>query len=204
MFIEVKNSVLFCIILFTIIVSGIIGILLYTSLFKTEDDDIIIDFVTPQKAAQEYGLEKQYFTTQEIVPQMIVSTLGDYSLITQNEDFENPLYWAIVPFPTSYQLGNIYTLNYMATYNTTLEYPIIIDDTFEMFLSATSLARNRQLKLTLLFSLSSFGSDKCLALSTIEIDDLGGDSIYPWTPLQYKSLISQLGPCRKGGFLTSN
>lgn len=200
----IKNSVLFCLIIFVVVVSAVIGILLYTSLLKVDEDDIVIDFVTPKKAAELYGLEKQYFTTEQIVPQMIVSTLGDYSLITQNEDFESTLYWAIMPFPTSYQLGNIYTLNYMATYNTALDYPIIIDDTFEMFLSAVNLARNRELKLTLLFSLHSFGSDKCLALSTIEVDDLGGESIYPWTPLQYKSLISQLGPCRKGGFLTAN
>lgn len=161
-----------------------------------------------QEAAKAYNVNLIELNPKILNAQMIISTLGNSALVpkenipdTPNYDENLPYFQiAITPLPSSYQVGSIYVLNYMTPIGTTINFPIIIDESFEVFLTAVNMIYNRNIKATLLFNLTAFGSQNFIAYSTLEINSLSSVEIYPWTPLEYFSIIQQIGPAKKYGF----
>lgn len=142
--------------------------------------------------ANQLGLSKKTYTTQRLISQLITSTLGDSSLIPVQSTGSKYFQIAVQDTPMSYQTGDIYSLNYMASFQSSINLPMVIDNSFEVFLSAVNLAYNRNSKATLMFSLSTFGSSEYLVMSTVPVYDKGQATIYSWPPIAYNVINKQL------------
>lgn len=142
--------------------------------------------------ANQLSLSLKTFTTQQTIARLITSTLGDSSLIPVQSVGDNYFQIAIQDKPSAFQQGDIYSLNYMALFQASLNLPMIIDNSFEVFLSAVNLAYNRNLKATLMFSLSTFGSNEYLVMSTVPVYDKGQATIYAWPPVAYNMINKQI------------
>lgn len=185
---------LLIILVLTLVIIGLIVLFIPQKKVPLSDAEIV------EIAAQNYGVSKITTTPEDLRSQLIISTLGDESLITDVDGNYLPgLNFGIQALPASYLVGDIYVLNYMAPQRL----PIIINNSFEVFLSAANLIVNRGIKATLLFSLFAFGSTDFYVISTEDISSLDSTQIYPWLPLQYNSVISSIGPQKQNGFFSA-
>lgn len=195
------------IVLVAVLMVLFILVLLWAFSFKSPPQPLTDAQIVAQ-AAKAYNVNLVEVTPKILNAQMISSTLGNSTLTPKQNIPDTPNYdpdlgyfqIGVIPLPGSYQLGSIYVLNYMTPIGSTINYPIIIDESFEVFLTAVNMIYARNIQVTLLFNLTAFGSQTFLAYSTVKINSLDTVAVYPWTPLEYFSIIQQIGPSKKYGF----
>lgn len=155
----------------------------------------ISDSYIIQQTAKQYDLSKHEIATESLVTQLLSSTLA------QPRDVPTGIFINVIDTPSTYNIANIYTISQITDITKSSQTPTVLNEPFEIFLAAVSMAQDRSLPFFYLFSLYSFGEEKFLAFSDQPIP--GGYtnvSIYPWTSLEYADLLSKIGPAVKRGY----
>jgi len=157
------------------------------------------DWLIIRNTARDFGVSKQTISTDQIVTQLLGSTLA------QSRDVPIGAYVNVIDVPSTYDIANIYTVSQINNVTSLAQTPVVLNEPFEIFLAAVNMAQTRSISFFYLFSLYSFGEQKLLAFSDQPIaGGYSSVSMYPWQPLQYATLLSNIGPAIKRGYFDSS